>query len=98
MKRDRPDDFDARDLLQLADLLHREVGITRRSAVKPDGTIRALALISDAIPIRSISCAKKMPLAPIREYATRAPSSVARSAGSVAMSGWSAPAFTAMPT
>ncbi len=28
MKRDPPDDFDARDLLQLADLLHREVSIT----------------------------------------------------------------------
>jgi len=45
-------------------------------------------LISDAIPIRSTSCAKKMLLAPMREYATEcAPLSVARSAASVAMSG-----------
>src|ERR1700716_1009019 len=73
--------------------------VTSGSAVKPDGMIRARALISEAISIRSISCAKKIPLAPMREYATdRAPSSVTRRAASVAMSGCSGPAFTAMPT
>ena len=74
--------------------------VTSRSAVKPCGMITRLRidLGGDAQPLdqlRETGCRWRRAA---NRPPTRAPSSVARSAASVAMSGWAAPAFTAMPT
>ncbi len=59
----------------------------------------ALRRISAAMPSRSITSPKWMPLAPMRENAIDfAASSVCLKASTVAMSGFGAPARTASPT
>jgi len=72
MKRDRSDDLDAWDLLQFADLLHRQLGLAGNQplgGIKPDGSdLGAGVDLVRRWPMRSINCAKKkIPLAPIRE-------------------------------
>ena len=58
--RDRSDHLDARDLLQLADLLHGEIGLAGDQPLggKALRMTVALALISAAMPSRSINSAK----------------------------------------
>ena len=59
--RDFAHDLDARNLLQLADLLHGKVGLVgqSRSAVRPDGMTTAWASTMWAIPSRAISSRKQ---------------------------------------
>ena len=91
-----------RDLLQLADLLDGEIGL---AADEPFGGKARRNDHGAGVDLgrdpQSLDQLREQDAAgadAANRPPTRAPSSVARSAASVAMSGWVAPAFTAMPT
>ena len=63
------DDLDPCNLLQFADLLHGEIGLARHQPFrgKARRNNHGAGVDLGAMPIRSINCANRMPLAPIRE-------------------------------